>query len=566
MTIMLYSRLFARTQRETPSGVKAECYKLLLKGGFIRPLGQGLFTFLPLGLTIAKRVMEIIREEMTALGGQEVQLPLVNPRDLWRRSGRDAVIERDLVRFTDRSGHELVLAPTHEEAAVEALRGSLTSYRDLPIFLFQFQTKFRDEERTRCGLVRTREFTMKDGYSFHRSYSDLNNFFPKMYQAYMRVFERCHVPVIAAEAGVGYMGGSRSYEFLMTSECGDDAVVVCRHCGYTANKEVAVGIREPHLGSPKEMAERETPGCDTMERLSHELDLPMHRLAKSMVYRTLSGLLMAVVRADHEVSTEKISAFAGRPVIRLANRVELEQHRLVPGFLSPVGLEADLPVIVDVGVANTPNLTFGANVEGRHFVNVNFGRDFDNAEVADIARVKTGDRCYHCGAKLQEEFVMEVGNIFKLGDGYTRALDLHFQEEGGGVGYPFMGAYGIGVGRLIAAIVEANHDKKGILWPPEIAPFRVFLMSIGKSYRVRQLTESVYTDLGDTVLYDDRRESISAKFKDADLLGIPFRVVVSTRSLEDGSVEIMERRTGRVFRVVAERARAHIEDLEQGRI
>ncbi len=566
MAMMQYSRLFARTQRETPSGIKAECYRLLMKGGFIRPLGQGLFSYLPMGLTVVNKVIAIIREEMVALGGQEVLLPLTNPRELWRRSGRDAIIERDLVRFTDRNGHELVLAPTHEEAAVEALRGSLASYRDLPIFLYQFQTKFRDEERTRCGLVRAREFTMKDAYSFHRSSADLNNFFPRMYGAYMRLFSRCHVPVIAAEAGVGYMGGSKSYEFLMASECGDDTVVVCRHCGYTANRDVAVGVREPHLGAPHEMQEKETPDCDTMDRLAHTLGAPLHHLGKSMVYRTPKGLVMGVVRADYDVSTEKLSAVVKQPVLRLATRDELESAGLVPGYLSPVGLNADLPVVIDTAAADTPNLVFGANRPGSHFVNVNFGRDFDNAAVADIARVKAGNRCYHCGAKLQEELVMEVGNIFKLGDHFTRSLDLHFQEEGGGVGYPYMGAYGIGIGRLVAAIVEANHDKKGILWPPEIAPFRVFLMAIGKSHRLRVLSEELEREFGDTVLYDDRRESISTKFKDADLLGIPFRVVVSTLSLEDGNVEIMERRTGRVFRVPTVRARAHIEDLEQGRL
>ncbi|HUX52112.1 MAG TPA: proline--tRNA ligase [Spirochaetia bacterium] len=563
---MLYSRLFARTLRQIPVGVHAESHRLLLQGGFIRPLGRGLFSLLPLGMAVANRVIEIVRSELAAIGGQEIQLPVVNPRQLWKRSGRDAMVDREMFRFADRHKQELVLAPTHEEAAVEVVRSGIESYRDLPLFLFQFQTKLRDEARPRHGLVRAREFVMSDGYSFHRSFSDLNNFFPKVFSAYLRIFSRCGVPVTPAEAGCGFMGGSKSYEFLVESECGDDVVIVCRRCGYTANREVAVGQREAHLGSPDEMTLVETPGAMTMELLSTATGLPVHRLAKAMVYRTTSGLVMGVVRGDYDVSTEKLSALLGKPIVRLADRRDLDEAGLLPGYLSPLGLDSRIPVVVDVAIADTPNLVFGANREGYHYLNVNFGRDFENAQVGDIARVQAGNRCFHCGTKLHERRVLEVGNIFKLGDRYTRALDLHVQDEDRRAIFPFMGSYGIGIGRLIAAIVEANHDRKGILWPHDIAPYRVYLLAIGKSHRLKQIADDVCRDFGSTILYDDRSESISSKFKDADLLGIPFRIVVSARTIDDECVEIMERRTGRVFRVPINRAHDHIDDLENGRV
>jgi len=552
---MRYSQLLAKTLRETPETVKAASYQLLLRGGFIRPLAQGLYSFLPLGQRVIRNVKRIISEEMEALGGQEVAVPLVNPLDIWNRSGRDELIHGDMVQFSDRIGHNLVLSPTHEEAMVELVRASLHSYRDLPVFLFQFQSKFRDEERPRCGLVRTKEFLMKDGYSFHRSFTDLNNFFPRMFAAYTRIFERCGVPVTAAQAGVGYMGGDRSFEFLMASECGDDYLVECENCGYKANTEVAVGVKDIEAGAPLEMEKVYTPGCRNMSRLGSYLELPGRKLAKSMVFATSRGLVMAVVRGDHEVSLEKLSQAVKLPILRFATVEELTEAGLVPGYFSPLGLERPSPggkrllIVADDAITDSPNLVYGANETDYHYVNVNFGRDLDADRTGDIARIAEGTSCVHCGTALSHKRVMELGHIFRLGDFYSRAMELFVHEERGKKIYPYMGSYGIGLGRLISGIVEANHDEGGIVWPHEIAPFKYYVMSIGKSAKVTRVVEYVYENLAPGALIDDRHESISVKFKDADLLGLPYRVVISGQTISNNEVEVMDRSTRHVRRV-----------------
>ncbi len=550
---MRYSLLFGKTLREVPQDIRFQAHALLIKGGFIRSLGQGLFSLLPLGKRVMDNLTAILREEMQGLGGQEVEIPMVNPYDIWKKSGRDEVVDKELIRFKDRAGKDLVLSPTHEEAMVELVRLSINSYRDLPVFLFEFQDKFRDEERTRCGLVRSKEFLMKDAYSFHRTFSDLNNFFPKIFAAYQRIFRRCGVPFVEAEAGVGYIGGHKAYEFLMPSEHGDDTVIVCDSCGYTANSEIALGVKEFTSEPPLNLEKIETPDCQTMEKLSAFLNLPKLRLGKSIVYKTPMGLVMAVVRADYDVSLEKLTKVFGQPVLRLATREELLGVGIIPGYVSPILEESVMPVIVDDTIANSTNLVYGGNEEGFHYLNGNFGRDFETEYVADIALMKGNAGCIHCGKPLKEVRAIELGNIFKLGDRYTRTLDLSFQDDGGNQVYPQMGSYGIGMGRLLACIVESNHDDKGIIWPLHIAPFKAFLMSIGKSFMVKKMVGEIHDFLGDTVLYDDRDESPGVKFKDADLIGIPFRIIVSSKLLEQGKIEIRERRSGMQWFVDADK-------------
>ncbi len=562
---MRYSRLLAKTLREAPQDLKSASHMLLLRGGYIRPLGQGLYSFLPLGLRVLRNIEAVIREEMDALGGQEIVFPFVNPLEIWKKSGRDRLIDEDMIRFKDRSGRELVVAPTHEEAAVEMMKSCLNSYRELPVFLFQFQLKFRDEEKPRYGLVRAREFVMKDGYSFHRSYSDLNNFFPKMFAAYMRIFNRCGVHVHAAEAGVGYMGGERAYEFLMPCEYGEDSVILCDSCGYTANRNVAIGLKESSSGSLENMAKIETPGCATIESLSKFLGKPRRDFAKSMMYRTLDGLALAVVRGDYEVSIEKLGRRLKSPVLGLASAEEIEAGGFSSGFLSPVGLDPSVPVVVDDMVANSPNLIYGGNEKGVHFTNVNYGRDYECALVGDISLIKEENACFHCGGKLREIKAIELGNIFKLGDYYSRSMDLFFQEESGAKVFPHMGSYGIGLGRFMAAVVESHRDENGIKWPYAIAPYKVFLMSIGKSQSVKKATQEIYESLGDRVLYDDRPDSPGVKFKDADILGIPVRVVVSAQGLLDGVVELRERSTGIALKIPKEKLFDVILDIEKGK-
>jgi prolyl-tRNA synthetase len=545
---MRYTQLLGKTLRDVTHDARLRSHELLIKAGYIRPLAHGLVSFLPLGIRVVRKLSGLIGDEMRTLGGQEVQVPLVNPMEIWERSGRHELAGQDLARFRDRTGRALVLSPTHEEAMVELAREYIRSYRDLPVFVFQFQDKFRDEARPRGGLLRSKEFLMKDAYSFHRSASDLNNFFPKVFASYQRVFKACGIQTIAAESGVGYMGGERAYEFLMPLDQGDDTIVVCDHCNYRANGDVAVGIKEPHTASPQRMATEET-GVTAIGELAALLKLPRMRLAKSMVYRTRHGLVMAVVRGDYEVSEEKLTHVLGTPVLRLASAKEIRRAGLVPGYASPVGLEQDIPIVVDDAITGTSNLVFGANAAGKHYVNVNYGRDLESEQVVDIARMCAKDRCVQCGAGFRAVRAVELGNIFKLGDFYARSMELSYQSDAGHEVYPHMGSYGIGIGRLMAAVVEANNDEKGIRWPPHLAPYSAYLMAVGRSMVVRTATEQLYKALGDDVLYDDRDESPGVKFQDADLLGIPFRFLVSARHLSDGKVEVHERGSDATYSV-----------------
>lgn len=546
---MVYSRLFGQTIRHVPREVRATSYRLLVQGGFVRSLGQGLFSFTPLGMRVIKNIKLVVREEMEGIGAQEVLTPLVNPREIWEASGRDQLIEEPMVRFQDRKGHRLVLAPTHEEAMVELVRQGIRSYRDLPVILYQIQSKFRDESRVRCGLVRTREFLMKDAYSFHRTFTDLNSFFPRMFATYRRIFQRCHVPVVPAQAGVGYMGGDRSYEFLMPCECGDDYLIQCDSCGYSANGDVAVGDCAVPREEPLPMETISSPPDESIRSLNalrQSRSIPRARMVKAMVYRGSESVIMAVVRGDHEVSKEKLTQVVGEPIMGRAGDDILKRAGISGPWLSPIGLpeSAGVRVVVDEVVAGAANLFAGTNQPGQGCINAGYGRDFSADRVADIIRVPEGVGCRHCSdGKLRRVRAMELGNVFRLGTYYTKAMNLFVDDEHGRRVFPHMGSYGIGIGRLMAAVVEANHDDRGIIWPPELAPFSVYLMSIGKALSVRKVADELYRELGAYVLYDDRYESISHKLKDADLLGIPVRVVVSRESVSEGVVEVA-RRTG----------------------
>jgi prolyl-tRNA synthetase len=540
---MKYSQLLGKTLRKSPKQVKSKGYALLHRGGFVRPLARGLYSYLPLGMKVIENIKKVIREELGALNGQEIQIPMVNPYGIWKRGGRLELLAKEIVRFKDRDGRNLVLAPSHEEAMIEIARTTIKSYRDLPIFVYEFQDMFRDEKKTGYGLVRTKEFLMKDAYSFHRSYTNLNNFFPKVYAAYQRIFNRLRVETITAEAGVGYIGGEKSYEFLAPSGYGDDVVIQCTNCGYASNREVAVGIKEYSSEVPRTLEVVATPGCATMDDLAACLELPKAKLTKAMVYKTSAGYVMALIRGDYEVSLEKLARCLGRPVLRKASAAELDANGLLPGYLSPINLDAAMKVVVDETVSNSSNLVVGTNQEGSHYLNANFGRDYESEHVADISRIKKDNYCIQCGHILSEIHAMELGNIFKLGQFYTRKMELAVNDENGESIYPYMGSYGIGIGRLMVAIVEANHDSRGILWPANLAPYKGFLMGIGRAFRVRQTVEQIHDDFIDDVLLDDREESPGVKFKDADLLGLPLRIVVSAKNLQNGKVEFHDRKT-----------------------
>ncbi len=516
----------------------------------MRTLGNGLVSLLPLGMKVFRRVTELIREEMESLGGQEVMVPLVNPLDIWQKGGRTEMIGDSMVRFSDRHGHELVLSPTHEEAMVELLRIGLNSYRDLPVLLYQFQTKFRDEQKVKGGLIRSKEFIMKDAYSFHRSFADLNNFFPRMFQAYQLIFSRLGLDVIPAESGVGYMGGHRAYEFLLPSKEGDDVVVTCDSCGYRANREIAIAHKDYSSETPLPAERIRTPECTSMHRLSSFLKLPKSKLVKSMMYQSLQGLVLAVIRGDYEISEDKLGQVSGRQITGLAPVDILESRGIAPGYLSPIGIPDDILVVVDDSVVNSNNLAMGGNEAGLHYVNINFGRDFESPLVGDIARIHGKDSCFQCGTPLREVRAIELGNIFKLGDTYSRAMGLEYQDDNRKRYYPHMGSYGIGIGRLINAMAAAHGDSKGIGWPLSAAPFRVYLMGIGKSHKVRDAVFHLHREIGEEhVLLDDRIESPGVKFFDADLIGVPFRIVVTTALLVSGEVELYQRSTGAISQI-----------------
>ncbi|MDC7226342.1 MAG: proline--tRNA ligase [Spirochaetales bacterium] len=552
---MRYSRIFGNnTLRHNPSSSKSISYSLLLRGGYVRSLGSGLFALMPLGMRVVDKMKNIIREEMDALDGQEMDLPLVVPQNLWRKTGRDQIIGKELIRFVDRHGHDLVLSSSHLEPITQLARLSINSYRDFPRFLYQFKTKFRDEERVRCGLFRAKEFTMKDAYSFHRSYTDLNNFFPKVFRAYRNIFERCGVEVITAKSAVGSLSGDRAYEFLMECDWGDNYIVKCPSCGYQANLDVAKGYKDIHSGIPRRSEEISTPGCDTKEKLMDYLGVEDFEIAVTTLFKTLSGRVLVVCRGDYDISHEKLSRLLEEPVIGPASEEEVRAEGLVPGFLFPSNEITGFKLVVDDAVAESDNLIVGSDKKDIHLKNASFGRDFESSIVGDIVRIRAASECIQCRTPLEEVRAIEVGNIFKLGDFYPKSIGLSFTEENGEVSYPHMGSYGIGLGRLVTAIVEANHDDKGIIWPHGLAPFNFFLMGIGKSFRVKNVVEKLAEEIGSDVLFDDRHESVGVKFKDFDLLGIPYRIVVSTKGLQDGNVEFYERKTGKSWRVPVEMA------------
>ena len=547
---MRYSQVFGNnTLRHNPSKSKSIGYSLLLRGGFVRSLGSGLFALMPMGMKVVDKMKTIMREELDALGGQEMDLPLVVPQNLWKKTGRDRIIGKQLIRFEDRHGHDLVLSTSHLEPITQLARLSINSYRDFPRFLYQFKTKFRDEEKVRCGLFRAKEFTMKDAYSFHRSYTDLNNFFPKAFKAYSNIFSRCGIEVVTAESAVGSLSGDRAYEFLMECDWGDNLIVTCPSCGYHANLDVAVGVKEITSGVPKPPEEIPTPGCDTKEKLIDFLGVDASEVAVTTLYETLNGWVLVVIRGDYEISSEKLSRLIEEPVIGLASDEEVKKQGLKPGYLFPSNEITGYRLVVDDSVAESDSLIVGSDKPEIHIRNASFGRDFESSFVGDVARIRANTKCIQCGALMKEVKAIEIGNIFKLGNFFSKSIGLSFTEENGEISHPHIGSYGIGLGRLMMAIVEANKDEKGIIWPQGLAPYNFFLMGIGKSFKVKNIVDKLAVEIGADVLFDDRHESVGVKFKDFDLLGIPYRIVISTKGLLDGNAEFYERRTGKAWRV-----------------
>jgi prolyl-tRNA synthetase len=562
---MRLSQLFFTTLRDDPADAEMPSHRLLLRAGYVRQLGSGIYSLLPLGKRVNDRVERIIREEQDRIGGQEMEMPVVHPADIWKASGRYQAIGPELTRFKDRNGRDMVLAMTHEEVVGILLADIVRSYRQLPMMVYHFQTKWRDEPRARGGLIRVREFVMKDAYSCDRDQAGLDVSYQAQHDAYVRIFERLGLETVSVSSDVGIMGGSQAHEFMVLNPAGEDVLVLCESCGYAANRQVARIPREaPAAEAPSPIEEVATPGTTTIATLAAFLDIPASRTAKAGFYVTGDGrLVTAIVRGDHEINETKLSNAVGASTgIRPATVEEIRAAGMEPGYGSPIGAK-EATVVVDELVARSPNLVAGANRDGYHYRNVNVGRDFTPDVVVDITNAQEGDPCPTCGTPVILRNGIEVGNIFKLGTKFADAAGATYLGEDGQQHPIVMGSYGIGVGRNVACIVEAHHDEKGIVWPAEVAPYAAHLVSIGaaKEPRVVEVAERLH-DLAAgagprrEILWDDREESPGVKFTDAELLGMPWILTVSPRSLAAGGVEVTERATG-------ERSTRPVEEVER---
>ncbi len=551
---MRMSQLFTTTQRENPNDSDVVSYQLLYRAGYIRQLGSGIINMLPLGLRVARKIEQIIREEMDALAGQEVILPMVHPAELWKKSGRWDAVDAELLRFKDRSDRDYCLGMTHEEIMGSLAAQFTNSYKQLPYMLYQFQNKFRDEPRARAGLIRAREFVMKDAYSFHADSDDFDVFYKKMYDAYMNIFTKCNLDVIAVESDTGLMGGKQAHEFMYLTGIGEDTLLICSSCDYHANRQVALFQKEAQVEEPKALEEVATPDTSTIESLAQFLDIPTSKTAKAVFLKDDKAkngkLIFAVVRGDMDLNETKLSATLKAKDLRPATLEEINAVGAEAGYGSPIGIKREnVIVIVDDAIANSNNLVAGANKAGYHYLNTNLGRDYEADVIADIAAAKAGDKCVKCGSELTEERGVEVGNIFNLGTTYADSFDATFLNQQGKKSPIHMGSYGIGVGRLMAVIVEAFHDDYGIKWPKQVAPFDVsiILLKDKKSDEPTNVAEQVFNDLkaaGLEVLFDDRAENPGVKFKDADLIGTPLHITIGSRGLSKGIAEVKDRMTG----------------------
>jgi prolyl-tRNA synthetase len=557
---MRVSRLFFTSLRDNPADAEMASHRLLVRAGYVRQLGSGIYTLLPLGFRVSQRIEQVIREEIDGIGGQEMEMPVVQPADLWKESGRYAKIGPELLRFKDRGGRDMVLAMTHEEVVADLLRDLVKSYRQLPMIVYHFQTKFRDEPRARGGLIRVREFVMKDSYSLDADTAGLDRAYQLHRGAYERIFQRLGLETIAVGADVGIMGGSEAHEFMVLNDAGEDTLVLCESCDYAANQQIATIVKpEPAAEEPRPTEEVATPDAPTIAALAEFLDVGEERTAKAAFFVTGDGrLLTAIVRGDFEVNETKLSnAVKASGGLRPAHAEEIAAAGMVPGYASPIGATG-ATVVVDDLVARSPNLVAGANRHGYHLLNVNVGRDFTPDLVVDITNARAGDPCPNCGAPVVLRQGIEVGNIFKLGTDFTEKLGATYLAEDGSRHLIVMGSYGIGLGRAMACIVEAHHDDKGIVWPESVAPYAAHLVALSASRdpAVGEAAEGLYqrlTDAGVDVLYDDRDESPGVKLTDAELLGMPLIITISPRSLAAGGAEVTERASGeRSVRPIAE--------------
>ena len=542
---MKISNLFGKTLRDDPSEAETAGHKLLLKAGFVQPLASGIYSYMPIALRSLQKIEAIIREEMNAANGQEVLLPVLQPTEYWERSGREAVMGSVLFHLRDRRDRPLVLGPTHEEVITDLVQRIVSSYRDLPVTLYQIQTKFRDEARPRAGLIRVREFAMKDAYSFHATQESLDEGYKRIVDAYKNIFSRCGLDIALVEADSGAIGGKDSQEFMVLTDTGEDELIFCNQCNYAANQEKAASIKPPVTSSENlPIEEVSTPNIVSITDLTKFLEITADQTIKAMMYAADNEFIFVSIRGDLEVNEVKLKNFLKATDLRIATEQEVATSGAVAGFASAVGL-SKIRHIADDSIKIGGNFVAGANKKDTHLKNVNYPRDFDADEIIDIATAEEGHQCTNCDGKLTVRRGIEAGHVFKVGQGYSETFNSTFLDKDGVEKPTIMGCYGIGVGRILGAAIEQHHDERGIVFPPSIAPYQIHLVGLNmENESVSSTANKIYTDLqssGYEVIYDDREDSAGVKFNDADLLGLPLRVTVSPRTLKQNAVEIKER-------------------------
>ncbi len=546
---MRYGRMFIPTLKEAPSDAEAISHKLLVRAGFVRQLAAGLYIYLPLGIRVMEKINRIIREEMNAIGGQEVTMPVLNPAEVWQQTGRWDAIGDEMFRLKDRGGRDMCLAMTHEETMTWLAAHDIRSYRELPQIWYQVQTKLRDEARPKSGVLRTREFTMKDSYSFDKDQEGLDKSYQLHLEAYKKIYSRCGIRFYVVQSDTGMMGGSMAHEYMAPSAAGEDDVALCDSCGYAANTELALSVPTPTATTNDAFEEIATPERRTIEEVTRFLKAAPDRLLKSILVMTESGPVLALVRGDQTLHEKKLAKIIGAH--RPAQKDEVKQYLGVPaGFIGPMGHK--VRKIAD-SVLKQGTYIAGANKEGYHVKGVTANKDLTDAEFADIHTAAAGDACSQCGKPLRIERVIEIGNIFKLGTKYSAPLKANYLDENGNEKPIIMGSYGIGPARIAAAAIEQGNDENGIIWPLAIAPFQVLIVPVNvKDAKSMDIAEELYAALeekGFEVLMDDRDERAGVKFKDADLIGIPWRIIIGEKNLKENLVEIKERKTGTVEKV-----------------
>ena len=551
---MLATKLYAPTLREVPSDADVVSQQLMLRAGFMRKTANGLYSFLPLGWRSIKKIEAIVREEMDRASAQEIMMPILQPAEIWKESGRWNAYGAEMMRINDRHDNEFCLGPTHEEMITTLVKNEINSYRQLPVNLYQIQSKFRDERRPRYGLMRSREFIMKDAYSFDVDEAGLDESYKSMYDAYTRIFTRCGLTFRPVEADSGAIGGSGTHEFMAIAEAGEADIVYCTKCDYAANIEIGKpGIMKQDEEALQELSVVDTPNASTIEAVAEMLNLPLHKTIKAVVFSIDGKVVLAIVRGDHEVNEVAVQhAVLGSVEPEMATPEELEKVGLTAGFISPIGLKQteDFAIVVDESVMETYNVCGGANKKDAHYVNINPKRDFNVEDiiVAPIRLITKDDVCPKCGGALEHAKGIEVGQVFKLGTKYSEALQATFLDQNGRPNPMIMGCYGIGVSRTLAAAIEQYHDENGIIWPRSIAPFEAVIVPINaKDEALMSTSQTIYTALqnaGVDVLLDDRKDRAGVKFKDADLIGYPLRITVSKNTLENNEVEIQIRKSG----------------------